>query len=159
LKRFETLCAHEQIDEWYSYHAVPVYRSGEAIVSCKIVSPRSFARIDLSERVIHGSVFGIAVRNEQMDIRLLLLYLNSQHFWRQLDATMPPMGIGRRTIRMSILKKLLIPKSIAYPTADGICKAHDLEKRICQVIGKGKIKKTKMAFAELDSFIDGCIAK
>jgi hypothetical protein len=152
--RFYELFVQEKNKEWYDYHAVPAYHPGEAIVSCKIVASRSFARMDLSDKTIHGSAFGIATKDNRMDIRLLLLYLNSQHFWDQLEATMPPIGKGRRSIRMSILKDLRIPKQIAYPTTEAISEAQQLEKRISQIVGRGKTEQIKTVFAELDSFID-----
>ena len=96
---------------------------GEVIVSCRIVSPRSFARMELSETVIHGSAFGIAINDEKMEPRLFLLYLNSKHFWRQLDSTMPPMGVGRRAVRISLLKDLIIPHSIAFPDGQHVAEA------------------------------------
>jgi hypothetical protein len=159
LMRFDKLFAQERNEEWYAYHALPAYRSNEVIVSCKIVSTRSFARMELSDKTIHGSAFGIATKDESIDIRLLLLYLNSTHFWNQLEATMPPIGITRRAIRMSIFKDLLIPKQIVYPTANTVDEAHILEKRISQIIGRRKIKEIKTVFAELDSFIVCCISK
>ena len=155
LERFHQLGS----EEWYAYYTAPAPHPGEAIVSCKIVSPRSFARMELSDKTIHGSAFGIAVKDERVDIRLLLLYLNSKHFWSQLDATMPPMGTGRRAIRISILKDLLIPKRIAYPTEESIVEARNLEKRISQTVGRKKSKETEMAFRALDSFIDQCLSK
>ena len=59
----------------------------------------------------------------------------SKLFADQLDATMPPMGEGYRSIRRSILKNLLIPRRIAYPTDESAFEAQKLEKRITQVIG------------------------
>jgi hypothetical protein len=113
--------------------------------------------MELLDKTIHGSAFGIAVHDARMDIRLLLLYLNSNYFWNQLEATMPPMGTVRRAIRLSILKDLLIPRRIAYPTDESVLEAKEIEHRINQVIGRGKSDKIKPIFAELDSFIDNLV--
>ncbi len=154
LSRFHESFVQNGGKEWYSYYAPPVYRQGEALVSCKIASLRSFTRMELSDRTIHGSAFGIAIKDKRIDSHLLLLYLNSKHFWEQVDATMPPLGIGRRAIRMSIFKDLRIPKRIAFPTEETVVEAQKLENRISKVVGRKKTKDVKLIFAELDSFIE-----
>ncbi|HBT75629.1 MAG TPA: hypothetical protein DEB39_01610 [Planctomycetaceae bacterium] len=110
--------------------------------------------MDLSDKTIHGSAFGYAISEPRIDLSLLLLYLNSGDFWRQLDATMPPMGVGRRAIRMSILKELLIPRRIAFPTEQDVVEAGILEKRIVQGMRKKNSEAAKSIFTELDSFIE-----
>ena len=73
---------------------------------------------------------------------------------------MPPTGVGRRVIRMSTLKDLLIPKRITYPDAASILEAYNLEKRISRILGSTrKTEESKAIFAELDTFIDNLIAK
>ena len=143
--------------EWHAFYTPPVDHASEAVISCKIASPRSFARMELSDKTIHGSSFGIAINDVRMNLHLLLLYLNSKHFWNQLEATMPPMGANRRVIRLSILKNLLIPRRIAYPTDESAFEAKLLEKRICQVVWRGKSEEIKSIFAALDSFVESVI--
>lgn len=154
LDRFRHMSASTGMDTWYSFYTPPIYRQRETIVACRIASPRSFARMDLSDRTIHGSAFGIEINDARIDPTLLLLYLNSSDFWRQLATTMPPMGTGRRSIRMSILKELLIPQQIAFPSKRDIEDAKILERQIVQILRKRNSDTAKSVFAELDSFIE-----
>ena len=157
LMRFHESFVQKGMKEWHAYHTPPVYYPSEVIVSCKIAPTRSFARMELSDKTIHGSAFGIIVDDSRMDKHLFLLYLNSTYFWHQLEATMPPMGVSHRAIRMSILKNLLIPRLIAYPTDESVLAARKLVKRINQIVGRGKSEEIKSIFTELDSFVESVV--
>jgi hypothetical protein len=154
LERFRKTFDSKGAELWYAYYSTPVHHPGEVIVSCRIASPHSFARMELSETTIHGSAFGIAINDDKINQRLLLLYLNSGHFWQQLDSTMPPMGTGRKAIRISILKDLTIPRRIVFPNDQHVTAATVLERRIVQEMRKQNPETVDAIFKELDFFIE-----
>lgn len=146
-------------ETWYAYYTPPQYRIGKTIVACKIASPRSFALMELETQTIHGSAFGIAINDPSIDPFLLTLYLNSNLFWQRIEASMPPMGESRRSIRLSILRELTIPIQIAFPSGQNIIAAQELYKRIVQSLWRKKRGKVVEMMMEFDHFIEKTISE
>ena len=106
LVRFREKLDKRGESEWYSYYSPPTRIRKKAIICCRVAGKCTFAHFDMAKYTIHGSAFGIGFDDETIDERLLLLYLNSSTFWRQIETVMPPIGEKRRSIRISTLKEL-----------------------------------------------------